>query len=95
MITKRSLKVSIQVLPLTDDVYRLIDKAIEAIQSSGVKYEVGPLETTLEGDDLDQLLGVAKSAHHACFEGGANKVVTIVKIAEELSNTLTKERMSK
>jgi len=52
------MNVGVQVLPLVEDVYPIVDKAIEAIQASGVKYEVGPLETTLEGDDLDQLLEV-------------------------------------
>ena len=73
MTEKRTLNVGVQVLPLVEDAYSIVDKAIEAIQASGVKYEVGPLETTLEGDDLDQLLEVAKSAHHACFKAGASK----------------------
>ena len=63
MTEKRTMNVSVQVLPLVEDAYPIVDKAIEAIQASGVKYEVGPLETTLEGDDLDQLIEVAKAAH--------------------------------
>jgi uncharacterized protein (TIGR00106 family) len=85
----------VQVLPLVEDVYSIVDKAIEAIQSSGVKYVVGPLETTLEGDDLDQLLEVAKSAHRACFKAGASKVVTIIKIADALEGTTIEEKVSK
>jgi len=81
------MNVSVQVLPLSDNVYAIVDKAIEVIQASGVKYEVGPMETVLEGDDLDQLLEVAKSAHRACFEAGAGKVVTIIKIADALEGT--------
>lgn len=87
MTGKRTVNIGVQVLPLAENVFAIVDKAIEAIQASGVKYEVGPLETVLEGDDLDQLLEVAKSAHLACFKAGANKVVTIIKIADALEGT--------
>jgi uncharacterized protein (TIGR00106 family) len=95
MAKKRTMNVGVQVLPLIDDAYPIVDKAIEAIQASGVKYEVGPLETTLEGDDLDQLIEVAKSAHRACFKAGARKVVTIIKIAESLEGTSIEEKVGK
>ena len=95
MVKKRTMNVGVQVLPLVEDVYPIVDKAIEAIQASGVKYEVGPLETTLEGDDLDQLLEVAKSAHRACFKAGASRVVTIIKIAEAVEGTSIEEKTSK
>lgn len=95
MAEKRIINVGVQVLPLVDNVYPVVDKAIEAIQASGVKYEVGPLETTLEGDDLDQLMEVAKSAHRACFKAGAGKVITIIKIAEALEGTSIEEKVGK
>ncbi|MFC2038431.1 MTH1187 family thiamine-binding protein [Chloroflexota bacterium] len=95
MDEKRTINVGVQVLPLLDDVYPVVDRAIEAIQSSGVKYEVGPLETVLEGDDLDELIEVAKSAHRACFEAGAGKVVTIIKIADALEGTTIEGKTGK
>ena len=95
MVEKRIMNVSVQVLPLVENVYPIVDRAIETIQASGLKYEIGPLETTLEGDNLDQLLGVAKSAHRACFEAGAGKVVTIIKIAEALEGTSIEGKVRK
>ena len=95
MKEKRTVNVAVQVLPLVEDVYPVVDKAIEAIQASGVKYEVGPLETTLEGDDLDQLIEVAKSAHRACFKAGASRVVTIIKIADALEGTTIEQKVGK
>jgi uncharacterized protein (TIGR00106 family) len=92
---KRTINIGVQVLPLADNAYFIVGKAIEVIQASGVKYEVGPLETVLEGDDLDQLLEVAKSAHRACFEAGAGKVVTIIKIADAVQGTSIDEKVSK
>ncbi len=95
MAEKRTMNVAVQVLPMVQDAFRLVDKAIEAIHASGVKYEVGPLETTLEGDDLDQLLDVAKAAHRACFEAGAGAVVTIIKIADSLQGTSIEQKVGK
>lgn len=95
MNEKRTVNVGVQVLPLVEDVYPVVDKAIAAIQASGVRYEVGPLETTLEGDDLDQLIEVAKAAHRACFEAGAGRVVTIIKIADALEGTTIEQKVSK
>ncbi len=95
MTERRTVNVGVQVLPLVEDAIPVVDKAIEAIQASGVKYEVGPLETTLEGDDLDQLIEVAKAAHRACFAAGAGKVVTIIKIADALGGTSIEGKVGK
>jgi uncharacterized protein (TIGR00106 family) len=95
MAEKHTMNVGVQVLPMVENVYAVVDTAIEAIKASGVKYEVGPLETVLEGDDLDRLLEVAKSAHRACFKAGAGKVVTIIKIAEALEGTTIEQKVGK
>jgi uncharacterized protein (TIGR00106 family) len=95
MVKKRTINVSVQVLPLVNDAYPIVDKAIKAIQASGVKYEVGPMETTMEGDNLDKLLDVAKTAHLACFEAGAGRVVTIIKIADALEGTSIEAKVGK
>ena len=95
MTEKRTINVGVQVLPLHDNVYSIVDAAIKVIQNSGVKYEVGLLETTLEGDDLDQLIEIAKAAHRSCFEAGAGKVVTIIKIADALEGTTIEGKVGK
>ena len=95
MSEKRTRNAGVQVLPLVENPYPVVDEAIAAIKMSGVKYEVGPLETTLEGDDLDQLLEVVIFAHRACFEGGAGKVITIIKIADALGRTTIEEKVKK
>ena len=53
------VNVSIQVIPRVtgdQDIYDIVDEAIGVIQQSGVKYEVGPMETTMEGE-YDELMG--------------------------------------
>jgi uncharacterized protein (TIGR00106 family) len=86
--------IAVQVLPLDPDAYRIVDRAIEVISQSGVRYEVGPMETTMEGD-LDRLLDVAKAAHRACFEAGAQKVVTIIKIGDSLGGSTIADKVEK
>lgn len=73
--------VSFQVLPFVPEekVYSVVDKVIELIQRSGVKYIVGPLETTMEGE-LDTLLDIIKEAQDICVREGASRVVSVVKI---------------
>jgi uncharacterized protein (TIGR00106 family) len=90
----RTVNVAVQVLPLVEDVFPVVDKAIQAIAESGVKYEVGPMETVLEGP-LDRLLEVAKAAHLACFAAGADRVITFIKIADQKGGTTIDEKVAK
>ena len=94
MDAKRTVNVSVQVLPINKGGYEVVDKAIAVIAASGVKYEVCPMETVMEGP-LDQLLDVAKAAHLACFEAGAERVVTFIKIGDSVGGTTIEEKMAK
>lgn len=64
--------VSLQVIPTVseDRIYPVVDKVIEYIASKGVKYEVGAMETTMEGE-LEELLEIVKKAQEICTEEGA------------------------
>ena len=87
--------VDIEVLPgKGGDVYPIVDRAIEVIQESGLKYAVGPMGTTVEGD-LDSCLEVAKAAHRACFVDGVARVITIIKIGESVGTTTIDGLVSK
>lgn len=88
--------VSLQVLPVVDetDLYRVVDKVIEYIQSSGVKFEVGPMETTMEGE-LDELLEIVKKAQEICTDNGAKRVVSVVKIDYKPEGITINEKISK
>jgi uncharacterized protein (TIGR00106 family) len=91
---ERTVNVAVQVLPLHEDAYRIVGRAIGVIADSGVKYEVDPMETVMEGP-LDTLLEVAKQAHLACFEAGAERVVTLIKIGDSTSGTSIEEKVAK
>src|SRR5574341_2234771 len=94
MPESRTVNLAVQVLPMADDLYDVVDKAIQVIQSSGVKYEVGPMETVMEGP-LDRLLEAAKAAHLACFEAGAQKVMTIIKMEDSIGGITIDEKVEK
>ncbi len=75
---------AIQCLPLAaaknkEEVYALVDRAIEVIDASGLSYTVGPLETVIEGP-LEKLFEVAQEAHKAILAGGAERVATYMKL---------------
>lgn len=74
--------VSIQILPDTQDGkdrISLIDEAIKVIAESGVKYEVNPLETTMEGK-LSELLSIVEKMNDRMVELGAKSIISQVKI---------------
>lgn len=76
-----AINVSLQIIPTVpeEQIYDAVDKVIEYIASTGVPYEVGPMETTMEGE-LDELLEIVKKAQDICIEYGASRVVSMVKI---------------
>lgn len=74
--------VSIQIIPKTkniEDVIPFVDEAIAIIAASGVKFEVHPLETTMEGD-LTTLLDVVVKMNERMIELGSVNVISQVKI---------------
>ncbi|MCX6312905.1 MAG: thiamine-binding protein [Bacteroidetes bacterium] len=73
--------VALQIIPKATgkEIYPIIDKAIEVIQKSGLKYKVCPFETVMEGP-YDKILTVIEDAQQACFIAGAEEVLVYVKI---------------
>jgi uncharacterized protein YqgV (UPF0045/DUF77 family) len=77
--------VEIQVLPYplgsAERPFANVDAAIAVIQESGLKYEVGALGTTIEGEP-DAVWSVVRRAHEACLRSGAEGLVTVLKIEQ-------------
>lgn len=73
---------SIQIIPKTkdgEDVIPYVDKAIAIIEQSGVKYQVNPLETTMEGD-LTELFAIVEKMNEAMIENGSRNVISQIKV---------------
>ncbi|MBQ1224259.1 MAG: thiamine-binding protein [Clostridia bacterium] len=75
--------IAIQVLPEVsseDELIRIVDEVIAYIKSSGLHCHVGPFETTVEGDNYDQLMDIVKECQHVAIRAGAEKVAAYVKV---------------
>ena len=75
--------IAIQVLPAakdTDDLIRIVDEVIAFIKSSGLNCHVGPFETTIEGDDYNQLMDIVKECQNVAIRAGAERVSAYVKV---------------
>ena len=83
--------IAIQVLPkvaTNGETVRIVDEAIAYIKSFGLHTEVGPFETTIEGD-YDTLMEIVKGCSRICVEAGAPGVMTYVKINFNPEGVLT------
>ena len=78
--------VAIQVLPAMendDELVRVVDEVIDYIRSTGLNYYVGPFETTIEGEDYDQLMDIVQECQHIAIRAGAPKVSAYIKVVYE------------
>ncbi len=78
--------VAIQTLPAVqgdEELVRIVDEVIDYIKSTGLHYYVGPFETTIEGDDYDQLMDIMKECQHVAIRAGAPKVSAYIKVVYE------------
>ena len=78
--------VAIQSLPQADndqELVRMVDEVIDYIRSTGLNYYVGPFETTIEGDNYDQLMDIVKECQHVAVRAGAPKVSAYIKVVYE------------
>ena len=78
--------VAIQVLPKADndqELVRIVDEVIAYIKSTGLNCYVGPFETTIEGNDYDQLMDIVKECQHIAIRAGAPKVSAYIRVVYE------------
>ncbi|MCI2057206.1 MAG: thiamine-binding protein [Oscillibacter sp.] len=78
--------VAIQTLPAApndEELVRMVDEVIAYIKSTGLHYYVGPFETTIEGDNYDQLMDIVKECQHVAIRAGAPSVSAYIKVVYE------------
>ena len=61
-------------------VSKLLVPAIKELERKGVKYEVTPMCTVFEAENVEEAFNVIKAAHEAVFGENIKRVVTTVKI---------------
>ena len=76
-----TVNIALQILPTSKTVhpYSIVDVAIAVIAASGLKYRVTPFETVMEGS-YDRIMEVVKLAQQACYDAGAENLMTYLKI---------------
>lgn len=89
---------AIQCLPLSggsrEEIWALVDKAIEVIDRSGLSYTVYPMETVVEGP-LERLIEVAKEAHLAVVQASGGTVSTHIKLVSGKDIGTSEEKVRK
>lgn len=92
----KTVNIALQVLPNSTTIhsYTLVDKAIEVIAASGIKYKVTPFETVMEGT-YDEIMEVIKKAQQACYEAGADSIMTYIKIQSSFDDVRIEDKMHK
>lgn len=82
--------IAVQVLPIvadTDEVIRIVDHVIAYIDTTGVSYQVGAFETSLEGD-YDQLMDILKNIPLEAAKVTTAPVMVYSKISYKPNGTI-------
>lgn len=87
----------IAVMPLVpcvteEEMYSYVDEAIDFIKKSGLKYEVGAMSTTIEGE-YDEVFDLVKTIHKIPFKSGCQRVITVVRIDERIGGLTIDDKL--
>ena len=76
-----TINASIQIVPVVTDKhpYEWVDEAISVIQNSGIKYEVTPFATVLEGT-YDQVMNVIHAVNEFLYARGCEEWISNLQI---------------
>ena len=83
---------SIQIIPIVEDKhpYEWVDEAITVIQQSGIKYEVGPFATVIEGN-YQQVMQVVHDVNEYLFQKGCEEWISNLQIQIRSGKDITAE----
>src|SRR5215216_3794876 len=84
------INASIQIVPIVLDKhpYEWVDDAIAIIQQSGIKYEVGPFATVLEGK-YDEVMKVINDVNEYLYQKGCAEWITNLQIQIRSGGNIT------
>ena len=92
-----TINASIQILPIVLDKhpYDWVDEAIWIIQQSGIKYEIGPFATVVEGTYAEVMAVVNAVNEHLLFKN-CNEWIASIQLNIRSNNDITAdEKVSK
>lgn len=84
------INASIQILPIVQDKhpYEWVDEAISVIQKAGIRYEVGPFATVIEGQYVD-VMKVIHDVNEFLYQKGCNEWIANVQIQIRSTGNMT------
>lgn len=87
-----TVNASVQILPIVQDKhpYEWVDEAIAIIQQSGVKHEVGPFATVLEGT-YDEVMKVIHSVNEYLYSKNCSEWISNLQIQIRSGGDITGE----
>ena len=93
---KHQVHVAIQIVPISKEhPYPIIDKAIAVLESAGVDYRVGAMETVIQGE-YDQVMSLVKQMQEICLASGADEIVVNMKVHAANDHDVTwEEKLNK
>ena len=85
-----TVNASIQILPVVNDrhPYEWVDEAIAVIQRSGIRHEVGPFATVLEGT-YDEVMKVIGEVNEYLYERGCAEWITNLQVQVRSRESIT------
>ncbi|PZR27357.1 MAG: hypothetical protein DI535_11055 [Citrobacter freundii] len=83
---------SLQILPIVNDrhPYEWVDEAIAIIQQSGIRHEVGPFATVLEGR-YDEVLRVLMAVNEYLYQRGCAEWISNIQLQIRSNGDITGE----
>lgn len=81
---------ALQILPIVNDKhpYKWVDEAIAVIQNSGVKYEVGPFATVMEGT-YDEVMQVIQNVNEYLYSKNCAEWIASIQIQLRCDRDIT------
>ena len=91
------INASIQILPIVQDKhpYEWVDEAIAVIRQSGIKYEIGPFATVLEGT-YEEVMTVVNKVNEHLLNQKCNEWIASVQLnIRSMADISADEKVSK
>ena len=93
---KKQVNAALQVIPKSapKEMYGIIDKAIEKIADSGLRYQVCPFETVVEGPQ-DKIFELIDTLQQTVLSAGADEVLINIKLHAGKEDMHIEDKMEK
>jgi uncharacterized protein (TIGR00106 family) len=63
-----------------ESVSEYVSQVIEMVRDSGMSYQLTPMGTIIEADDLSQILSMVQAAHDILDRAGCNRIYSSLKL---------------